>query len=214
MLKVISFDKSISYTKKIVNGEIVLPESFNPILYCGGLYSYKCTRENDIPIDHVGLSYLAYAQTIDSLKVLKVNDNGTLTKHFEETDDYSCLRPTSFMSNVTSDALDWYTDNEGNCARISKFCEKIINFNPFSNTKTHDIDSITGEDYREVALREGFLTGMREYVIFATNNGETELPLEKQESLTAFVNNQLEEFENCLTKIKDDCVEIDVQNIN
>ena len=203
-MEFINFDKAIDYSRKIVNREIELPESFNAVKLCGALYSYSCGNSAQIPADHVGLSYLVYNQIINCLSTLKVNEDKTIIREFESLDNLQNINATAFMKNVDADVLKWYVDNNGNSVRLSEFGSPIYRNNPYNKAIGVDKEPKTQEDYREIALRGGFAAGLRDYIVNATSNLEEDLTLQEQEDIVNFVNTQVNNFENCLSMLKNE----------
>ena len=64
------------------------------------------------------------------------------------------------------------------------------------------------EDFREMALRGGFAAGLRDFVVSATENLERDLTLQEQENITAFVVNQVDNFETALLGLKNEEIQI------
>lgn len=198
----INFDKTIDYSRKLVNGEMHAPQSFILNKICGGLYSYQCGGSCEIPADHIGLSYLIYSQVVDSLSITKVNEDGSIIKEFERADDLSTLDVTSFMQSINPNVLSWYSDRSGNPVRLSKFGSKINRVNEFTSNEVVDANPQTGENYREIAMRGAFCAALKDYVMQSTDWNSEELTSQSQEEILTFVSTQLDNFENSLAKLK------------
>lgn len=211
-MKIISLGKSVDCSKKIIDGEINTPNCFNVYRSGSSVFSYKCGNSPQIPADHIGLSYLVYSHAIDCLSVSKINEDGSVTKNFEQIENLPYINVTSFMDNVNKDTLRWYGDLEGNAIRLSEYGTKIIRTNYKSSNEVIDRHPETGENYREIAFRGGFCAALKEYVDYAESSSNG-LSIQDQENLIEFVSNQIDSFEENLEKLKMQDVEATDLNI-
>ncbi len=200
-MKIISLGKSVDCSKKIIDGEINPPECFHVNRSGNSVFSYKCGNSPEIPADHIGLSYLVYSHAVDCLSVSKVNEDGSVTKTFEQVENIPFLNATSFMDNVNKDTLCWFADLQGKAMRLSEYGTKIISTNFKTSNEVIDQNQETGENYREIAFRGGFCAALKDYVDYAESSSNG-LSIQDQENLIDFINNQVDCFEDKLDILK------------
>lgn len=201
MSNTICLDKTVRLTREIMNGDVELPEYIKVEKVLGGMSSFSFGYSKvKLPIEHIGLGYLASEAARREFSMKVKGEKGEYTS-FELVRQEQGAYIANFLNAVNPDALNWYQNTSGEQMRMEYVGSIVLrdHLNHYIPCKTTDEQ---GVDLRELTLQEAYKSALGEYVETYLDYTEAENNPVVQEGVVNFVNNDTAVFNQNLEMLK------------
>jgi len=159
----ICLDKTIALSRDIMNEKAQLPENVQVQTILGAKYSFNFQGSDVLlPIDHIGLAVLSYEATKEGFTVTRREPDGSETKDYEPIQHEQGIYLSDFVSSISPNTLNWYKRTNGEEMHLTYVGSNVIREQTQGYEQCKSLGE-NGEDYRVMAITEGFKAGLNEY---------------------------------------------------
>lgn len=201
MNNTICLDKTVRLTREIMNGDVELPEYIKVDKVLGGMSSFKFGNSKvSLPIEHIGLGYLASEAARREFSMKVKGSAGEFTS-FELVRQEQGAYIANFLNAVNPDTLNWYQNAAGKQMKMEYVGSTVLrdHLNHYIQCKTTDEQDV---DLRELTLQEAYKSALGEYVETYLEYTEAENNPVVQEGVVEFVNNDTAVFNQKLEELR------------